>query len=276
MYEFSDLELKRICEIFSNRNVVITGTHVVYAKKAEGWFHGEDYVNKDAIYPFVRDLSFLCRQIAKVAYHSEEFGQIDVVAGPTVGGVGLSQWTASKLMEMQSEEFDILAVFADEVDVIETKEITIRDLADAGLIFDLTASGKVRVTIDVEAKLQKIEYQHKVGTQRALKRGYDSLVKGKRCLLAEDVVNSGITVMKTAKAIREAGGIVVGVIALCDRGGGKNTAEKLGVPYYFSLFNVNMEMFPEDTCQICAEKGPESVRTDIGKGAEFLQRKGLK
>jgi hypothetical protein len=36
-----------------------------------------------------------------------------------------------------------------------------------------------------------------------------------------------------------------------------------------------MEMYKEDECPICKEKGFDSVRTDLGKGKEFLQRKGI-
>ncbi|MCX6765090.1 MAG: hypothetical protein NT148_00945 [Candidatus Nealsonbacteria bacterium] len=51
-------------QIFSQAQAIITGDHLVYAKKPDGWYHGYDYVNKDAIYPHVRSLSLLCRDIA--------------------------------------------------------------------------------------------------------------------------------------------------------------------------------------------------------------------
>ena len=44
-----------IRRIFAARGVVIRRSHFVYAKKADGWYHGPDYVNKDAIYPYVDD-----------------------------------------------------------------------------------------------------------------------------------------------------------------------------------------------------------------------------
>ena len=119
-----------------------------------------------------------------------------------------------------------------------------------------------------------IHYFEKTGTRRVIKRGYDKLVKGKRCLIVEDVINTGKTVMDTVTAVLEAEGIPIGVGALCNRSGGKVTKETLGVPELFSLLDLDMQMFPEETCPICKEKGVESVRTDLGKGKEFLERIG--
>lgn len=100
-------------EIFKKVNAVITNTHVVYASGK----HGNAYVNKDAVYPHIKDISALCKMIA------EKFkGQgVEVVAGPTVGGVILAQWVAHFL-----EEFDksnVLSVFAEE-NVLENGDKT--------------------------------------------------------------------------------------------------------------------------------------------------------
>src|SRR3989338_9035182 len=91
-------------DIFKKVGAVITDTHVVYASGK----HGNAYVNKDAVYPYTKEISSLCRLVA------EKFrGQgIEVVAAPTIGGVILSQWTAHFLSELDKRE--ILAVFAEE------------------------------------------------------------------------------------------------------------------------------------------------------------------
>ena len=220
------LSPQHIKSIFGDARAIIIGDHFVYAKKETGWFHGYDYVNKDAIYPHTNYVKILCEEIALHFICKD----IQVVVGPTIGGVGLSQWIAYKL-------FPALAVYADEEDVL------------------------------VDGK--------KIGTRRVIKRGYDKHVKGKRCLIVEDVINSGATVVKTRDAVLAAGGWVVGVGCLCNRSGGKVTAQTLGVPDLFWLLAVDMKMFPEDECPICKERGLKSVRTDIGKGQEFLTRKGL-
>ena len=225
------LAQEAIKQIFSQAQAIITGDHLVYAKKPDGWYHGYDYVNKDAIYPHVRSLSLLCRDIAD---HFLDH-QIEVVVGPTIGAVCLAQWVAHRFLDYQQ---DVLAVYADEEDVLQ--------------------EGK------------------KVGTRRILKRGYDKLIIGKRCLIVEDVINSGATVAKTIKAVFDAGGIIAGVGCLCNRSGGKVNAATLGITELFSLLDLNMQMFKEEDCPICKERGVGSVRTDLGKGKEFLARIGRK
>lgn len=216
-------EIKRI---FAEAGAIITDDHFVYAEKADGWYHGADYVNKDAVYPKTGSIRVLCRAIA------EHFNRnnIDVVVGPTVGGVILSQWTAHwlTLFDPPPQFNEVLAVYADEE-----------------------------------------------GALRILKRGYDKIVKGHRCLVVEDAINTGTTVKKTIEAVRVAGGKVIGVGALANRSGGKVTAATLEVPELFSLVDLDTKMYKEEECPICKEKGPKSVRTDLGKGKEFLTRMGL-
>ena len=265
-----------IREIFADAGAIITGDHFVYAKKETGWFHGDAYVNKDAVYPYVEELRLLCREIQDRVQKQE----IEVVVGPTVGAVALSQWVAHYFHEVQGRK--VCAVFADEEDALEPREICpkIPEICpkDPPILVELLASGKV--TIETSAyfgylKIDKIRYQEKVGTRRVLRRGYDKFVKGKPCLVVEDIINSGITVQKTISAVKNAGGDVVAVGALCNRSGGKVTAQTLCVPSLFSLLELDMKMYPEDECPICREKGPKSVRTDLGKGKDFLTRKGL-
>src|SRR5262249_35909202 len=61
-----------------------------------------------------------------------------------------------------------------------------------------------------------------------LRRGYDKLVAGRRVLVVEDVLNTGGSVRDAVAAVRAAGGDVVVVAALVNRGG--VTAADLGVP----------------------------------------------
>ncbi|MDP3042852.1 MAG: phosphoribosyltransferase family protein [bacterium] len=262
-----DFEAK---EIFKKRNSIITGSHFVYAKKADGWYHGSDYVNKDAIFPYVRDVSELCSMIA---YNFRDDG-IEVVVGPTVGGVSLAQWVTYGLLLLNRSRQEVLAVYADEEDVIEEWTLTKDAIRELGFNFGFMASGGVNISLSTDGAIKKIVYNAKVGTKRVLKRGYDKIVAGKRCLIVEDIINSGATVQKVIKAIAAAGGEIIGVGALCNRSGGMVAAETLGVQMLYSLLELSMVMFPEDECPICQERGSESVRTDLGKGKEFLIRKG--
>lgn len=96
--------MKEPAQILKDLKAIITDTHVVYASGK----HGNAYVNKDAVYPHTKEISSLCRMMA------EKFkGKgVEVVAGPTVGGVILSQWVAHFLSEMEGRE--ICGVFSEE------------------------------------------------------------------------------------------------------------------------------------------------------------------
>jgi orotate phosphoribosyltransferase len=279
------LTREQIAHIFSQAKAVITGDHFVYAKKETGWFHGSDYVNKDAVYPDTDATSILCREIAS---HFADAG-IQTVVGPTVGGVALAQWTAYWFNQKprrewicEKKEDKVLAVCADEEDVLEERELypKIPEVCpkDPLIIVEFSATGKViieNVAYFGCLAPTKIRYFEKVGTRRVIKRGYGEHVKGRRCLVVEDVINTGLTVQKTVEAARNAGGEVIGVGALCNRSGSRVTDATLVVPRLVSLLDLDMKMYPEDSCPICQEKGPESVRQDLGKGKDFLIRKGL-
>ncbi len=69
--------------------------------------HFDTYVNKNAMYPYTREMSELCKGIAK-----QFTGKgIDVVIGPATGGIILSQWVAYHLSELEARE--VYGVYAD-------------------------------------------------------------------------------------------------------------------------------------------------------------------
>jgi orotate phosphoribosyltransferase len=69
--------------------------------------HLDTYVNKNAMYPYTREMSELCRGIA------QKFAgkHIEVVIGPATGGIILSQWVAYHLSELEGRE--VYGVYAD-------------------------------------------------------------------------------------------------------------------------------------------------------------------
>ncbi len=250
-------------EIFAKAGAIITGDHFVYAKKPDGWYHGLDYVNKDAIYPFVNSVSELCRKLARRFWDYS----VETVVGPTVGAVVLSQWTAYWLARAFKQ--DVMAVFADPEEIFEERKIGLQ------AEMEFNAFGKVRIKgeqIDMERGLASIAFFDKIYSRRVIRRGYDRHVTGKKCLIVEDIINSGETVRMTIDAVKRAGGEVLGVACLCNRSGKKVSAETLIVPELVSLLDLDMKMFKEEECPICREKGKRSVRTDLGKGKEFLDR----
>jgi orotate phosphoribosyltransferase len=69
--------------------------------------HADTYINKDAIYPHVKEVSQLCEEIARRFANDN----IEAVLGPAVGAIILSTWTAHHLSSMRGEE--VWGVYAD-------------------------------------------------------------------------------------------------------------------------------------------------------------------
>ena len=100
----------------------------------------------------------------------------------------------------------------------------------------------------------------------AFHRGYDRLVAGKRVLVVDDVVNTGLSVRQTASAVRQAGGEVVAIAALVDRG--NVSAETLGVPEYVYLLEYDIPDWPAADCPLCKAGVP--VNTRYAHGQDFI------
>jgi orotate phosphoribosyltransferase len=69
--------------------------------------HADTYVNKDALYPYTKETSRLCRMIAE---RFKDAG-VEAVLGPAIAAAVLSQWTAHHLTELTGH--DVAAVYAD-------------------------------------------------------------------------------------------------------------------------------------------------------------------
>lgn len=105
-----------------------------------------------------------------------------------------------------------------------------------------------------------------------IKRGYDKFITDKNVLIVEDILTTGGTVKKVVEAVRSIGGNVVAVAALCNRG--NITTSDLGdVPELFALVNITLDSWEEKDCPLCAQGIP--INIDVGKGREFLKKRGL-
>jgi len=102
-----------------------------------------------------------------------------------------------------------------------------------------------------------------------LRRGYDRLVAGKKTLVVEDVLTTGGSVKKAVETAKKAGADVLGVGALCNRGGIR--AAELDAPELIALLQVKLDAWDAADCPLCARGVP--VNTDVGKGREFLAKK---
>lgn len=218
-----------IRRILERAGVIIVNSHIVYASGR----HGTTYVNKDAIYPNTAEVSQLGRALAQQFADN----QVQIVLGPAIGGVILSQWTADHLTRLTGQK--VLSVYAE-------KE---------------------------GSKLASSSYgplPPKYEDAFVIKRGYGQLIPGKNVLVVEDVLTTGGTAKRVVEAVRAIGGNVVGLGAICNRGA-VTSKDVGGVPKFVALTQIKLEAWDEAVCPLCQQNVP--INTDVGKGWEFLARR---
>jgi len=246
------MNLYNYLQLLAQAGAILTG-HFVYTSGK----HGSAYVNKDRVYTDTALVSLICQNLA------DHFGRNlpQVVVGPAVGGVILSQWTA---FHLNASIGGVVGVYAERA---ERSYLKVGEGADPGG-FDLHGFMGNICGHQVIAGEELVVKENRF----VIKRGYDKLVNHKRVLVVEDVITTGGTVKKVVQAVRECRGEVIGVGAMCNRG--QVSAENLDVPALHSVVDVPLEAWPESECPLCAEGAP--VNTDVGKGREFLARRGRK
>ncbi len=104
-----------------------------------------------------------------------------------------------------------------------------------------------------------------------LGRGFDQDVLGKKVLVTEDIFTSGGSAQRSVEAVRRAGGDVIGVAGIANRG--RVTPEQVGqAPRLTALTDmagIAMIAWRDLTCPLCDKLEP--LRTDIGKGKSWLE-----
>lgn len=113
-------------------------------------------------------------------------------------------------------------------------------------------------------------YPEKVGSgQLEIKRStFKEAVNRRRVGVVEDVFTTGKTTLETIAAVRAAGGQVIIVAGIYNRGG--LTADDLGVEHFGALVNRKLSDWSPEECVLtgpCSQKAP--IVTDIGSGAKF-------
>jgi orotate phosphoribosyltransferase len=103
-----------------------------------------------------------------------------------------------------------------------------------------------------------------------LRRGYDRLVAGKRVLVVDDIVNTGLSLRETAEAVRGAGGNVVGAGCLVSRG--NVDAAGMGVDRFTYLLEHKIPRWAAANCALCRAGVP--VNTRYAHGREYVLRQG--
>ena len=89
--------------IFQEAKAIISGDHFVYKSGK----HGSAYVNKDAVYV---DPTKVFLSTLEIANHFV-YDDIEVVVGPAIGGVILSQWIAWHLSSLTERE--VLSIYSE-------------------------------------------------------------------------------------------------------------------------------------------------------------------
>lgn len=90
-------------------------------------------------------------------------------------------------------------------------------------------------------------------TGLVLRPTYARIVSGKRVLLADDVRNTGKTLHRCAELIADAGGVVIGSVAIHDR---LESIVELGVPHVALAEYKAPANCPVDECPMCAAGTP--------------------
>ena len=86
-----------------------------------------------------------------------------------------------------------------------------------------------------------------------LRTFYRQLVHGRRVLLADDVLNTGQTLLRCAELVSDAGGTVVGAVVICDR---KASVVSIDAPVVALVEYPSQENYPAASCPICAQGVP--------------------
>ena len=73
---------------------------------------------------------------------------------------------------------------------------------------------------------------------------------GEKCLIAEDVVTTGISSLETKRVIEEAGGICLGITCVVDR---TKPEAPSPIPIVASALKLDLPNYAPEECPICKE-----------------------
>lgn len=96
-------EAQSIVGILRTVGAILTDDHFVLTSGK----HSDIYINKDALYPHTQQTS----QVGELFAQKAKDLAVDVVVGPALGGIILSQWTAYHLSVLSGKE--VLGVYAE-------------------------------------------------------------------------------------------------------------------------------------------------------------------
>lgn len=107
---------------------------------------------------------------------------------------------------------------------------------------------------------------------QVLKRGYDSLISGKKVLIVEDLTTTGGSVQKVLHSVREAGADVISCCVMINRDPERVTSQTIGAPFD-SIAVLPAQAWDEADLPEHIKKRP--VNTRVGHGKKYLEEKGV-
>jgi len=116
-------------------------------------------------------------------------------------------------------------------------------------------------------KVRSIFVEKKEGAME-LRRGFE-IKKGEKIIICEDIITTGGSALKAAKAIESLGGEVVAFASLANRGfckrqGGNGISKpQCALPQsipFFALDDFNFEMYSPEDCPLCKEGKSEAIK----------------
>jgi orotate phosphoribosyltransferase len=108
-----------------------------------------------------------------------------------------------------------------------------------------------------------------------IRRDFPKAIKDRRVLIAEDIINEGRTSQRVLEAVMLAGGTVVGVVALWNRGPHRKivlpmpgSKRKVEIPIV-ALIEEQLDAWRPADCPLCAADMP--INISLGHGASFMK-----
>ena len=92
-------------------------------------------------------------------------------------------------------------------------------------------------------------FTERVDNVMALRRGFE-IQPGERCIIAEDVVTTGISSLETKAVIEAHGGVCVGIACVVDR---TKAEAPSPIPIVASAVKLDLPNYLPEECPLCAE-----------------------
>lgn len=185
---------QEVLQIFRDAGAILEGHFLLTSGR-----HSGTYLEKFQVLQYPTYTERLCRLIAE---HFRESG-IDLVAGPTTGGIILSYEVARQLGSRASGA-PVRGIFAE---------------SD--------------------------------GAGRSFQRSF-RVEPGERVLVVDDILTTGGSIRQVIEAVRESGGVPVGVGVLVDRTGGR---ADFGLPL-FACTELDIAAYDASECPLCRQGTP--------------------